>query len=163
MTTLVPIRFPDQHTPYHYSYDRMPLEDLATNQGILNSRIDEFEQGLLKYREVGNLSTISTHIPIRDISKFVSLYVTLFSVYDSTNLSSDVVVEDISLFCTVDTLGNVSLKGSPSRVFIKTSAVSVPSLYGITFSVSGDTLVINYSWVTSDKGSVDISVRKITN
>ena len=161
--TLNPIRFFTESSVYHYSEDNKPLEDLESNQTILKVAIEELQDYNYSQTLIGNLATLSMTIPIGEISKFVSLKVNVFSVYNTTDFSTPTLIkQEVSIFGKGDGSGNFTIIGSPTQLSIHQTGPNTAG-YGTVFSVSGPNLVLNYSWTTSLNGFSHVTVQKTTN
>lgn len=163
MPILNPVRNYTADDVYHYTTDRRPILDLESNQLILSNAIDAIVQNTTPTVVNGNLSTVSATVPQGLISKHVRLKVYIFAIYNTTDYTTpSYVAEEVYLLANADSGGVLHLVGTSTQSLLKATGPA-SGTYGSSFSTSGGSLVVNFSWVTSINGYAQIVINRLIN
>jgi hypothetical protein len=150
--TLPTIRYYTVDSPYHFSEDNKPLEDLASRDVTLANAIDALNADTRIFTAAGSWAaplTVSIDLSI-DLNKAFAYKIKLWAIQDQTLLATQVstVLED--LLIGHNTSGTVAILTNTNLFKYK---AGVPTLTQ-TYTGSSNNLVISFSGYTGANGYV---------
>lgn len=152
------IRYFTETTPYHYTYDNQPLQDLEGNDQLLNAAIASISSNSNIQRVTGNWTGLTVDIDTtEDIGHPFAYKITVWAIEDYTQLSGQVatLLQDI-VFAYNTSPGTVSILSTTHS----STANSGSTAATIAYTGSGNNIVVTPSGYTGANGILVVKTER---
>jgi hypothetical protein len=155
---LTPVRLYSNKTPYHYTEDNKPLQDLAARDEALKAAVEALGESTQTLVGVGNWATLSVNLNLfGDMDKPFSYRVRIWAIQDQSIAATQVstMMEDII----------AGYSASPGVITILQTWNNYKRTYGgpvlvPSYTPAGNNLNISFAGYTGTNGYVQVKAER---